>query len=199
MDSYVTGSTIKELRENQKLTQTELADKLGVTGKCVSKWETGRGYPDITLLEPLAEALNVSVTELISGEKITNLNKSSNMLRSKFYVCPICGNIVHSTGSLQMSCCGVSLVPLEYEESDEEHEIKMEAVEDEIYVTIDHPMTKAHYISFMAYLNGEKCEFIKLYPEGSCAGRFKPRGRGYIICYCNRHGLFKADWKGWNK
>ena len=98
MDRYVTGTTIKTLRENSGMTQLQLAEKLGVSDKTVSKWETGKGYPDITLLEPIAEAFQVSVTELISGNTIKNSNISSNMLRSKFYVCPVCGNVIHSMG-----------------------------------------------------------------------------------------------------
>ena len=67
MNQYVTGTTIKELREKNKITQVQLAEKLGVSDKTVSKWETGKGYPDITLLEPIADALRVSVAELITG------------------------------------------------------------------------------------------------------------------------------------
>lgn len=59
MNQYVTGTTIKELREKNKITQVQLAEKLGVSDKTVSKWETGKGYPDITLLEPIADALRV--------------------------------------------------------------------------------------------------------------------------------------------
>ncbi|MBQ2677381.1 MAG: helix-turn-helix transcriptional regulator, partial [Firmicutes bacterium] len=53
MDRYVTGAVIRELREKKKLTQEELAEKIYVSGKAVSKWETGQGFPDISLLEPL--------------------------------------------------------------------------------------------------------------------------------------------------
>ena len=57
MNQYVTGAMIRRLREEKRITQQQLADRLGVSGKAVSKWETGRGYPDITLIEPLAAAL----------------------------------------------------------------------------------------------------------------------------------------------
>lgn len=70
MNQYVTGTTIKELREKNKITQVQLAEKLGVSDKTVSKWETGKGYPDITLLEPIADALRVSVAELITGNPV---------------------------------------------------------------------------------------------------------------------------------
>ena len=70
MNQYVTGTTIKELREKNKITQVQLAEKLGVSDKTVSKWETGKGYPDITLLEPIADALRVSVAVLITGNPV---------------------------------------------------------------------------------------------------------------------------------
>lgn len=70
MNQYVTGTTIKELREKNKITQVQLAEKLGVSDKTVSKWETGKGYPDITLLEPIADALRVSIAELITGNPV---------------------------------------------------------------------------------------------------------------------------------
>ena len=64
MNQYVTGIVIRELREKSKMTQLQLAEKLGVSDKTISKWETGKGYPDITLLEPIAKAFRISVTEL---------------------------------------------------------------------------------------------------------------------------------------
>ena len=118
----------------------------------ISKWETAKGYPDITLLEPLAKVFGVSITELISGNAVNNVNVSANMLRSKFYVCPICGNIIHSMGEAVISCHGIMLTPCQAEETDEHHMIFIERVEDEYYVRIDHDMTKEHYISFIAYL-----------------------------------------------
>ena len=74
MDQYITGSAIRRLREAKRLTQAELADKIGVSDKAVSKWENGKGFPDITLLEPIAESLGVSVIELLSGNDITTQN-----------------------------------------------------------------------------------------------------------------------------
>ena len=103
MDKYVTGAVIKKLRESKKMTQEELADRLFVSSKAVSKWETGQGFPDISLLESLAKALDISVIELLSGEDIQNKNTSSNMLKSRFYVCPVCGNAVRSTGEALIS------------------------------------------------------------------------------------------------
>lgn len=70
MNQYLTGKTIKNLRERRGLTQSHLAEILNVSDKAISKWKTGKGYPDITLVEPIAKALNISVIELLSGETI---------------------------------------------------------------------------------------------------------------------------------
>ena len=75
MDNYVTGAEIRRLRERRGMTQEGLAERIHVSAKAVSKWETGRGFPDISLLEPLAEALGISVIELLSGETIQNRNR----------------------------------------------------------------------------------------------------------------------------
>ena len=191
MNTYVTGSTIKQLRETRNLTQAELAKRIGVSSKTVSKWETAKGLPDISLLQPLSQALGISVIELMNGEQITNRNISANLLRSKFYVCPICGNVLHSTGSALISCCGITLPALEAEEPDEEHEITVEPVEDEHFITVHHPMTKEHYISFVAFVTSDRIQFVKLYPEGNAQTRLQLRGMGYLYYYCNRHGLFR--------
>lgn len=191
MDNYVTGAAIKRLREKKKLTQSELADKIEVTAKAVSKWETAKGLPDISLIEPLAAALGVSVAELMSGETVINANVSANMLRSKLYVCPVCGNIICTVGEAVMSCCGVNLPVLEVEEADDGHEIKIERIEHEYYVSVDHEMTKNHYISFAAYVTSDRFELVKLYPEGNAETRFTIRGHGFIYIYCNQHGLMK--------
>lgn len=193
MNQYVTGAIIKELREKSKLTQLQLAEKLGVSDKTVSKWETGKGYPDITLLEPIAEVFSVSVTELISGNTIRNTNVSANMRRSRFYVCPVCGNVIHSMGEADIHCHGISLVPLEAEPSNEHHPIFIERVEDEYYVRIDHSMTKEHYISFIAAVSLDDLQLIRLYPEGNAEARFRIRGVKRILFYCNRDGLFYMD------
>ena len=191
MDNYITGAAIKQLREAKGLTQQELADQIGVSGKTISKWETARGLPDITLIEPLAAALGISVLELMNGKVITNRNVSCNMLRSKIYVCPLCGNVIHATGEALISCCGVTLPALDPDEVDDEHMFTVEKVEDESFVTVHHDMTKEHYISFLAYVNADRFQLVKLYPEGNAESRFQLRGIGYFYLYCNRHGLMR--------
>ncbi len=191
MNTYVTGATIKALREDRKLTQAELADKIGVSSKTISKWETAKGLPDISLLQPLAQALGISIIELMNGEYITNKNVSANMLRCRFSVCPVCGNIIHSSGNAVVSCCGITLPALEAEDPDELHEITIEKVEDEHFITIHHPMTKQHFISFLAFVTSDRIHMVKFYPEGNAETRIQLRGRGYLYFYCNQHGLFK--------
>ena len=191
MNTYVTGGTIKRLREGRKLTQAELAEIIGVSSKTVSKWETGRGLPDISLLHPLVQALGISVIELMNGEPITNRNVSANLLRSKFYVCPLCGNVLHSTGNALVSCCGITLPSLEAEEADEEHGITIQNVEDEHFITVQHPMTKEHFISFLAFVTCDRIQLVKFYPEGNGETRMQLRGMGCLYYYCNRHGLFR--------
>ncbi len=191
MNTYITGTTIKQLREARGITQLELADEIGVSSKTVSKWETAKGLPDITLLEPLAKALGVSVMELMSGQTALNRNTSGNMLRSKIYVCPVCGNIIHCTGEAAISCCGIRLPALEAEETDAEHRIDILPVEDEHFVTVSHDMTKNHFISFVAYVTADRFQLTKFYPEGSAETRFQLRGSGYLYLYCNHHGLMR--------
>ena len=192
MDRYVTGAVIKKLREDKKMTQEELAEKICVSGKAVSKWETGRGLPDVSLLEPLAEALGISVIELFSGDLIRNANRSANMAKSMFYVCPVCGNVIQSAGEAVVSCCGIALPPLEAEAPDEEHGIRVEIIENEYYVSVDHPMEKGHYISFLAAVSGHGVQLVKLYPEGNAEARFRIDGVRYVYAYCNRHGLYRV-------
>lgn len=189
MAGYLTADTIKTLREGRKLTQRALAEAVGVTDKAVSKWESGRGLPDISLVEPLAAALGVSVAELLTGDVRQNANRAGNLLRSHFYVCPVCGNVLYALGEGSYSCCGVALTPAEAEEPDEAHALVVESIEDEWYVTLDHPMRKDHYISFIAYVTTDGVTIKKLYPEQEAAARFRRGQSGIIVAYCNRHGL----------
>lgn len=192
MNQYVTGALIKRLREERGLTQLQLGKKVNVSDKTVSKWETGKGYPDISLIEALSSALGVSVIELFAGADVVNGNRHANMLKSKLYVCPVCGNIIRSVGDAVVSCCGIMLPALEAEEPDAGHVLSVEEVEDEYYVTAEHDMGKDHYISFIAAVRDDGGEFVKLYPESNAEARFKISRVKYFLYYCNRHGLYKV-------
>lgn len=143
------------------------------------------------MIEPLASALGVSLMELLSGDKISNNNRAANMMRTVFYVCPVCGNVIPAAGQAAISCCGIPLPQLEPEEMGGEHMVQIEAVEDEQFITLDHPMSKTHFISFIAWVSGDRVELVKLYPEGNAQCRLHMRGHGYLYLYCNRHGLMR--------
>lgn len=187
--NYVTGDTIRALREKKNLTQKELAERLMVSDKTVSKWETGRGLPDIGILTELAAVLDVSVPELLTGEIAVNRNLSANLKRARFYVCPVCGNVIFAMGEGAYSCCGIRLPALEEEAAGAEHLLKTEIIENELYVTADHPMEKNHYISFIAYVNEGTLQLQKLYPEQEVQVYFRRMGWGKLYAYCSRHGL----------
>ena len=193
MNTYITGSTVKRLWEAKGMTQSALANRIGVSSKAVSKWETAKGLPDITLIEPLAQALGVSVLELMSGQQVCNQNRACNLLRTKFYVCPVCGNVLWSAGDAVVSCCGITLPPLEAEPADDDHQITLTPVEDEQFLTVRHSMTREHYISFAAYVTTDRVLLAKLYPEGAAETRFPRAGTGYLYIYCNRHGLMRRN------
>ena len=191
MNSYVTGQAVRRLREEKKITQQQLADAIGVTPKAVSRWETGRGLPDISLLDPLAAALGVSVAELMSGSEVKNRNVSANLLRGRFFVCPVCGNIIHAAGEAMISCCGIRLTPLVPQPADKDQANTIEPVEDEHFLTVSHPMEKDHFLSFLAWVTGDRIQLVKLYPEGNAETRLQLRGFGKLYLYCSRHGLME--------
>ena len=176
MDPYVTGGTIRRLREQKNLTQAALADLVGVSDKAVSRWETGRGYPDITLIAPLAAALGVPATALLGDVLASAARRPGGMRRGRLYVCPVCGNVISAVGEAAVSCCGILLPPAEAEESDDGHRLTVERVEDDYYLHIDHEMTKEHYISCLAFVSSDRLQL---------------RGGGFLYLYCNRHGLMK--------
>ena len=193
MSTYLSPDTLRQLRSERGLTQAALAEQLGVTDKAVSKWETGRGLPDIALIEPLAQALGCSVAELLCGEVRRNANRAANMSRCIFCVCPICGNVVVATGEGSFSCCGSTMLPQEPEtpEPGSPHDFAIERVEHEWHVAADHPMTKQHFVSFVAYVTSDGVNLKKLYPEQLDWPRFPIAGSGWVYFYCNQHGLFR--------
>lgn len=195
MNQYITGSLIKQLREKKKMTQAELAKKLNISDKTVSKWETAKGYPDITMLEAISNALEVSIASLVSGTATENKNISANMQKTKFYICPICSNIIHSVGDATISCHGITLFPLESDLPDKQHQINIEIIDDEYYVTINHEMSKNHYISFICAVSDNSVQLTKLYPESNAEARYKISRVKAIYYYCNNDGLYKYNIK----
>lgn len=190
MDSIKTGKLIIKNRKEKNMTQKELADKLNVSDKTISKWERGLGCPDIASINDLAETLGVNVTEILSGETFINGNSNGNMNKTKFYVCSKCENVITSTNDLILNCCGQKLVALKLNDKiDNKHLPIIEFIEDDIFITVNHEMSKKHYISFVAYVTTDKLMISKLYPEQNAELRFKRNGHGIIYVFCNQHGL----------
>lgn len=152
----------------------------------------GKGLPDIGIVEELSKALSISVGELLTGEYRSNENPAGNIKKMQFYVCPICGNIIASVGAGSFSCCGITLPKQEAEESDENHAIQISTIDNEYHVSLEHPMDKKHYISFVAYVTSDTIEIAKLYPQQDISVRFWKKGHGYLYVYCNRHGMFRS-------
>ncbi|HIV68953.1 MAG TPA: helix-turn-helix domain-containing protein [Candidatus Butyricicoccus stercorigallinarum] len=191
MDVRKTGSLIAALRREQNMTQKELAQLLCLSDRTVSKWERGAGAPDVSLWSDLSEILGISVRDLLAGERTINPKDGGNMKRTKFYVCPHCGNILTASSAAQLTCCGAPLSPLEAKPEDSAHTISVETMDGEYYVSMQHEMSKAHYISFFACLTGDKLYLNRLYPEGDAAARFPRIGMGTLYAYCTDGGLYR--------
>ncbi|MCR4719144.1 MAG: helix-turn-helix domain-containing protein [Firmicutes bacterium] len=195
MDLNKNGKLLCDLRKAKGLTQKQVADKLGVLPKTVSKWETGHGFPDISTLSALADIFGVSERTLLSGSLEPNSKNTGNIKRIKFYVCPSCGGFIQAVGNSQVICCGKQLEPLKAKKSDEEHVLKILEIEGDYYIEIAHEMTKEHYISFLAYVRYDRVLTVKLYPEQDCCVRFPKMYGGKFYYYCSRHGLFEYKLK----
>lgn len=192
MNPQKTGALIRQLRQRQNLTQAQLADQLGVSSKAVSKWERGAGCPDVASLNAIARVLGINVSELLSGEAVASTNRSGNLRRCRFYLCPVCGNVVVSASELFLSCCGLQMEPLEpQKDADPSHTPQLQEVEDEYYITLRHEMTKNHYLTFAAWVSSDRIQLLKLYPEQDAAFRMSLRGHGDLYVCCNRHGLYR--------
>ncbi len=192
MDTKKTGELIRALRTELGLTQQQLACRLHVGDKAVSKWERGGGCPDVSLLPALAEVLGVGLESLMAGELDAKEQTGGNMKRTKFFVCPDCGNLIAATGEAALSCCGRPLAALEPRKAEEAHQLVLEPVENELFVTSSHPMEKEHYLTFLALLRGDTLLLRRLYPEWELQAR-QPAVHGRLLWYCTRHSLFYQD------
>ena len=193
MDSKHIGTLLTQLRRERNMTQLQLAEKLHVSPQAVSKWETGNGCPDVGLLPELSEIFGVSMPQLLRGDLMPNAPEAGNMRRLKFYVCPGCGNILTAAGDGELHCCGRKLEALEEKPVDEEHAVKIETVEDEWYVTFDHPMEKGHYFRFAAFVGTERMLLVRLYPEQGGEFRVPQMRRSKLYLCCSRDGLFEVE------
>lgn len=190
MDTGKTGALIRSLRREKGMTQKQLADRLRVSDKAVSKWERGCGCPDVSLLPELSQALGVGLESLLAGDLGQNDATGGNMKHLKFYVCPQCGNLLTASAEAGVSCCGKKLEALEPQKAGPEDKLSVELIENDYFVRADHPMEKGHYISFVALLTGDALVLRRQYPEWDMQTRLPRLGHGKLLWYCTEHGLF---------
>ena len=193
MDQMKTGMLIRMLRQRHQMTQMQLAERIGVSDKAVSKWERGRGAPDISLLPALSEVLGVDTKALLRGDLEENEMTNGNLKNMRFYVCPDCGNLLTSTDGGTISCCGKQLEPLPVQKAAEEDRLDISVSDGEWYVTGGHAMERGHHISFLAFLTGDTLVMKKLYPEWGLEVRLPYFAHGTLLWYCTRHGLFTQE------
>ena len=189
MDCVKIGKLIAKLRKEKSLTQKNIADALGIQNKTVSKWECGLGCPDLSLWPELSAILGVDMTQMMEGEITSNKPDSGNIDKVRFYVCPSCGNILVSTGSASIFCCGRKLERILPMETSTVHNISVEEIDTDYFITFDHPMTKEHYLSFVAYVKSDRVYMYRLYPEQSPSCRLPITSGGSLYVYCVKHGL----------
>lgn len=191
MDCTKVGSLIAKLRKEKQLTQKELADQIGVLSKTVSKWETGKGCPDIEYWSDISNILEVDMASMMEGEIIANKQDSGNISKVLFYVCPVCNNILVSTSSASIVCCGRKLdyLPL----SKETIEISVEEMDLDHYITFNHPMFKDNYIAFIALVKDDRILLNRLYPEQSSEIRIPINLKGTLYLYSTTKGLMQFN------
>ena len=198
MDCRKVGALLYRLRKEKGFTQKQVADRMNISDKTISKWECGLGCPDVNLLGELSGLFEVDIDKLLEGELEPNAIDSGNLRRMKFYVCPACGSVITNTGNAEISCCGRKLSPLVARPADQEHLATVAKTDGEYYVTFHHEMSKDHFISFVAYVSNEKLLLVKLYPEQEASVRLPEAGpmqqrrqsSRRLYYYCSRHGLY---------
>ena len=191
MDCAKIGMLIARLRKEKGLTQKNVADALGISNKAVSKWECGAGCPDLSFWPDLSVILGVDMAQMMEGEITVNAPDNGNIERIRFYVCQDCGNILVSTGSAAIHCCGRKTEVLTVDEKADKPHVHVDESDLDYYLTIDHPMSKDHYLSFAAYVNNDRIILNRLYPEQNPAFRVPACVGGKIYLYCVRHGLIE--------
>lgn len=181
MDSEKIGNLIYTLRKEQHLTQAQLAEKLQISDKTVSKWERGKGAPDVSLLADLSAVFQVDLEKLLAGELEANQPVIGNMRKLRFYVCPICGNLLFSVGEAAVSCCGKKLNAVKPQKAEKSEKLTVEIIENEYCISSAHEMQKSHYISFVAFLNGDTVVIRKQYPEWDLQTRLPFFAHGTLL------------------
>lgn len=191
MDLSKTGKLIVDIRKEKGLTQRNIADRLGISPKTVSKWERGQGFPDVSLISDLCRIFQIDVTTFLDGKLPDAKKESGNLKNTKFFVCKKCGNVITSIGDADINCCGRKLTVQIPAKPDSEHTPDIGIIEDEFYITFSHPMTKQHYISFVSYVKYDRVLTLRLYPEQGGEVRLPRIYGGKMYYCCSQHGLFE--------
>lgn len=189
-----TAQLIRQRRRELGLTQAELAERIHVSAKAVSKWERAAGMPDASIVPALSAALGVSAESLLNGSVTANPPDGGNMKRIKFYQCPACGNILTATGKAEMSCCGRLLAPMTIQPADDAHRLTITDIETEKLLTWQHPMEKAHHLTFLAAVGYDCVHIVRLYAEGAQEHRLPriPWAKYYCGCTEAPDRLFES-------
>ena len=191
MDMKKTGELLGRLRKEKGMTQKQAAERLQVSDRTISKWERGMGLPDVSLWKGISALYGVEIEKILDGELQEKGRETGNMKRMKFYCCEHCGNIFWSMGGGEISCCGRKLSPLQAKAAEDGHEIKVEEVGNEYYITFPHEMKKEHYISFAALVSWDRVTLVRLYPEQAAEVYLPRQRRGEMYYCCSEHGLFR--------
>ena len=193
MDQIKTGELIRKLRTDMGLTQKQLAQRLHVSDKAVSKWECGSGCPDLSLFSALAQVLGTNTDSLLAGEISKNDKEKGDMKKLRFYVCKECGNIITSASDAAVSCCGSKLTALDARRASESEMLTVQDIGGEWHITTDHEMTKDHYISFVAYQSDSSLMMFRQYPEWGININLPMFRSGRLVWYCGKCGLLFQD------
>lgn len=179
-----TAQLIRQRRKELGLTQAALAERIHVSAKAVSKWERAAGMPDASIVPVLSAALGLSADSLLTGCVASNPPDGGNMKRINFYQCPACGNILTATGKAELSCCGRLLSPMTIRPADDPHRLTISDVETEKLLTWQHPMDKAHHLTFLAAVGYDCVHIVRLYPEGAQEHRLPRIPWARYCCSC---------------
>ena len=190
MDYEKIGALIRRLRQERGLTQRELARDLSLSPKTVSKWERGGGCPDVSLLAELSAALHVDIPALLAGQLSENRLTGGSMKQSRFFVCPVCGNLSVCTGNAAVSCCGRPLEPLTPRKATPELALHVTESDGDWYIESSHPAEKDNYISFLALVTGDSLLVLRQYPEWELHARLHGRPHGKLVWYSTTRGFF---------
>ena len=193
MDNIKVGELIRRLRAEHRMTQLQLAEKLHISDKTVSKWERGNGCPELSLITELSRIFEVDLQDLLSGELKQNPLLANSMKQMKFYLCPDCGNLITAMADCSVSCCGRKLQAVSPVKAEDSEKLTVQRIERDFFVSSAHEMTKEHYITFVALLTADSILLKKQYPEWDLQVRIPAFGHGRLLWHCSKHGLFYQE------